>query len=328
MPEETFVEPLLRENPDRFVQDKITYPKLHELYKTSLTTFWTSDEIDLSVDDRDWRSLNSGEQHFIKHVLAFFANSDGIVNENLVTNFCREVQVPEARCFYGFQQMIENIHSEVYATLLETYVKDPEERANLFKAIETVPAIKKKADWCFKYFDSGKYSFAERLVAFVAVEGIFFSGSFCAIYWLKKRGLMPGLTFSNELIARDEGLHCVFACEMYKSLERPLSVDRVKEIIDEAVQLECFFIKKALPVALIGMNNTQMTEYIKFCADRLLGVLVQEKAYNVANPYDWMELISIDGKVNFFEKRNGEYAKGLKNVPMTSCMFNGANGDF
>jgi ribonucleoside-diphosphate reductase beta chain len=298
---------LLRENKDRFVLLPINYPKVWEKYKQHEASFWTAEEIDLGADLKDWGNLNDGERHFITHVLAFFAASDGIVNENLAVNFMSEVQIPEARCFYGFQIMMENIHSETYALLIDTYVKDPSEKDRLFHAIETVPAVKKKAEWALRWINNG--NFAERLVAFAAVEGIFFSGSFCSIFWLKKRGLMPGLTFSNELISRDEGLHCEFACLLYKMLENRLSEDAVQKIILDAVVIEKEFITEALPVGLIGMNSALMSQYIEFVADRWLSELGYAKVYNTANPFDFMEMISLQGKTNFFEKRVGDYQK-------------------
>ncbi|MCF6403654.1 ribonucleoside-diphosphate reductase small subunit [Chitinophaga filiformis] len=298
---------LLKENKDRFVLLPINYPKVWEKYKQHEASFWTAEEIDLSADMKDWNNLNDGERHFITHVLAFFAASDGIVNENLAVNFMSEVQLPEARCFYGFQIMMENIHSETYALLIDTYVKDPAEKDRLFHAIETVPAVKRKAEWALRWIENG--NFAERLVAFAAVEGIFFSGSFCSIFWLKKRGLMPGLTFSNELISRDEGLHCEFACLLYSMLENKLSQEQVHTIIRDAVSIEKEFITEALPVALIGMNSKLMSEYIEFVADRWLSELGYAKIYNTANPFDFMEMISLQGKTNFFEKRVGDYQK-------------------
>ncbi|MCS6934461.1 MAG: ribonucleoside-diphosphate reductase small subunit [Chitinophagales bacterium] len=300
-------EVLLRENKDRFVILPINYPRLWEHYKRHEASFWTAEEIDLSLDLKDWESLNPGERHFISHVLAFFAASDGIVNENLAVNFMREVQLPEARCFYGFQIMIENIHSETYALLIDTYIKDPQEKNKLFHAIETVPAVKKKAEWALRWITNG--TFAERLVAFAAVEGIFFSGSFCSIFWLKKRGLMPGLTFSNELISRDEAMHCEFACLLYSMLRNKLTEERVREIITDAVNIEKEFITDALPVDLIGMNARLMQQYIEFVADHWLAELGYKKVYNVTNPFDFMEMISLQGKTNFFEKRVGDYQK-------------------
>lgn len=298
---------LLKENKDRFVLLPINYPAVWEKYKQHEASFWTAEEIDLSGDLKDWANLNDGERHFITHVLAFFAASDGIVNENLAVNFMSEVQLPEARCFYGFQIMMENIHSETYALLIDTYVKDAAEKDRLFHAIDTVPAVKKKAEWALRWIENG--NFAERLVAFAAVEGIFFSGSFCSIFWLKKRGLMPGLTFSNELISRDEGLHCEFACLLYSMLEQKLSEEQVHQIITNAVEIEKEFIIDALPVALIGMNSKLMAEYIEFVADRWLSELGYSKIYNTANPFDFMEMISLQGKTNFFEKRVGDYQK-------------------
>ncbi|RZK92051.1 MAG: ribonucleoside-diphosphate reductase [Pedobacter sp.] len=298
---------LLRENKDRFVLLPIKYPAIWEMYKKSEASFWTAEEIDLSDDQKHWDNLNSGERHFISHVLAFFSASDGIVNENLAVNFMSEVQLPEARCFYGFQIMMENIHAETYALLIDTYVKDPEEKDHLFHAIDTVPAVKRKAEWALRWIDNG--NFAERLVAFAAVEGIFFSGSFCSIFWLKKRGLMPGLTFSNELISRDEGMHCEFACLLYSMLENKLSEEQVHGIIRDAVEIEKEFVTDALPVNLIGMNAKLMAQYIEFVADRWISELGYTKIYNATNPFDFMEMISLQGKTNFFEKRVGDYQK-------------------
>ena len=298
---------LLKENKDRFVILPINYPTIWEHYKRHEASFWTAEEIDLSSDLKDWANLNDGERHFISHILAFFAASDGIVNENLAINFMNEVQLPEARFFYGFQIMMENIHSETYALLIDTYIKDPKEKDHLFHAIEAVPAVQKKAEWALRWIDNG--SFAERLVAFAAVEGIFFSGSFCSIFWLKKRGLMPGLTFSNELISRDEGLHCEFACLMYSMLETKLSNEDVVKIITDAVEIEKEFVSEALPVGLIGMNADLMQSYIEFVADTWISELGYAKIYNTANPFDFMEMISLQGKTNFFEKRVGDYQK-------------------
>lgn len=299
---------LLRENKERFVLLPINYPKVWEMYKKHEQSFWTAEEIDLHPDLVDWENkLNNDERHFIKHVLAFFAASDGIVNENLAVNFMSEVQIPEARCFYGFQIMMENIHSETYSLLIDAYIKDPKEKHYLFNAIETVPCVKKKADWALRWIQNG--SFAERLVAFAAVEGIFFSGSFCSIFWLKKRGLMPGLTFSNELISRDEGLHCDFACLLYSMLQNKMTEEQVHTIIKDAVNCEHEFVTDALPVSLIGMNARLMCQYIEFVADRLLVSLGYSKIYNATNPFDFMEMISLQGKTNFFEKRVGEYKK-------------------
>ncbi|HZK65407.1 MAG TPA: ribonucleoside-diphosphate reductase small subunit [Puia sp.] len=298
---------LLKENKDRFVILPINYPRIWEMYKKHEASFWTAEEIDLSSDQKDWQALNDGERHFISHILAFFAASDGIVNENLAVNFMSEVQLPEARCFYGFQIMMENIHSETYALLIDSYVRDPKEKDRLFHAIETVPAVKKKAEWALRWIQHG--SFAERLVAFAAVEGIFFSGSFCSLFWLKKRGLMPGLTFSNELISRDEGLHCEFACLLYSMLNQKLSEEAVVAIIAEAVSIEKEFISEALPVRLIGMNADLMKQYIEFVADRWLAELGYAKIFKAVNPFDFMEMISLQGKTNFFEKRVGDYQK-------------------
>jgi len=313
-------EVLLRENKDRFVILPINYPRIWEMYKKHEASFWTAEEIDLSDDLKHWENLNSGEKHFISHVLAFFAASDGIVNENLAVNFMSEVQVPEARCFYGFQIMMENIHSETYALLIDTYIKDPVEKDRLFHAIDTVPAVKKKAEWALRWIENG--TFAERLVAFAAVEGIFFSGSFCSIFWMKKRGLMPGLTFSNELISRDEGLHCEFACLLYGMLNQKPSKQEVTQIITDAVEIEKEFVTEALPVNLIGMNAKLMSQYIEFVADRWLVELGYDKVYNATNPFDFMEMISLQGKTNFFEKRVGDYQKsGVLNTTTESKAF-------
>ncbi|XP_064386033.1 ribonucleoside-diphosphate reductase subunit M2 B-like [Halichondria panicea] len=302
-------EPLLQENPRRFVLFPIQNPDIWQFYKKAEASFWTVEEVDLSKDMTDWNRLKPEEQHFIKHVLAFFAASDGIVNENLVERFSSEVQVTEARCFYGFQIAIENIHSEMYSLLIDTYIREPAEREYLFNAIETMPCVKQKADWALKWIASETASFAERIVAFAAVEGIFFSGSFAAVFWLKKRGLMPGLTFSNELISRDEGLHCDFACLLFSKLQHKPSSERVKAIITDAVSIEQDFLTRALPVSVIGMNCELMKRYIEFVADRLLVAMQQTKVYNVENPFDFMENISLEGKTNFFEKRVGEYQK-------------------
>lgn len=301
-------EPILKENKDRFVLFPIRHNDIWQYYKKAEASFWTAEEIDLSQDLKDWASLNDGETHFIKHVLAFFAASDGIVNENLAENFVSEVQYTEAKFFYGFQIAIENIHSETYSLLIDTYVKDPKEKDGLFTAIDTMDCVKKKADWALRWIDEG--SFAERLIAFAAVEGIFFSGSFCSIFWLKKRGLMPGLTFSNELISRDEGLHCDFACLLYNNhLVNKLPKETVTNIIKDAVTIEKEFVTDALPVKLIGMNADLMCQYIEFVADRLLAELECPKIYNSTNPFDFMDMISLQGKTNFFEKRVGEYQK-------------------
>jgi ribonucleoside-diphosphate reductase beta chain len=304
-----FVEPILAENPNRFVLFPIKHDDIWAYYKKQEASFWTAEEIDLSPDLQDWNhKLNDDERHFVKHVLAFFAASDGIVNENLAENFVNEVQYTEAKFFYGFQIMMENIHSETYSLLIDTYIKDPEEKNYLFNAIEHLDCVKKKADWALRWIENG--SFAERLVAFAAVEGIFFSGSFCSIFWLKKRGLMPGLSFSNELISRDEGLHCDFACLLYNEhLERKLPTETIRKIITDAVAIEKEFVSDALPVNLIGMNADLMCQYIEFVADRLLAALNQDKQYGVENPFPWMDMISLQGKTNFFEKRVGDYQK-------------------
>ena len=327
--EEREQEPLLRGNTKRFVLFPIQYDDIWEMYKKAQASFWAVEEVDLGNDPKDWEKLTDNERHFISHVLAFFAASDGIVNENLAVHFLREVQIPEARCFYGFQIAIENIHSEMYSLLLQTYVRDSEERARLFGAIETIPCVRKKAEWALKFIYADKTSFptsledkqfATRLVAFAVVEGIFFSGSFCAIFWLRQRGLMPGLTFSNELISRDEGLHCDFACLLYtKYIQNKLTQQQVHQIIREAVIIEHEFVQDALPVKLFGMNAELMAEYIEHCANRLSQALGYEKLYPEAqNPFPWMELISLDGKSNFFEKRVGEYAKaGVSTLKMS-----------
>ena len=302
-------EPLLQDNKDRFVIFPIQHNDIWQFYKNAEASFWTAEEVDLSPDLHDWQNkLNDNERFFISRVLAFFAASDGIVNENLAINFLQEVQYPEARCFYGFQIMIENIHSEMYSLLIDTYVKDPAEKDYLLRAIETIPCVTKKAKWALRWITKG--SFAERLIAFAAVEGIFFSGSFCSIFWLKKRGLMPGLTFFNELISRDEGLHCDFACLLYVNhLQNKLSEETIREIIVDAVAIEKEFVTDALPVKLIGMNAELMCQYIEFVADRLLVALGCNKVWNATNPFDFMELISLQGKTNFFERRVGEYQK-------------------
>ena len=302
-------EPLLQDNKDRFVIFPIQHNDIWQFYKNAEASFWTAEEVDLSPDLHDWQNkLNDNERFFISRVLAFFAASDGIVNENLAINFLQEVQYPEARCFYGFQIMIENIHSEMYSLLIDTYVKDPAEKDYLLRAIETIPCVTKKAKWALRWITKG--SFAERLIAFAAVEGIFFSGSFCSIFWLKKRGLMPGLTFSHELISRDEGLHCDFACLLYVNhLQNKLSEETIREIIVDAVAIEKEFVTDALPVKLIGMNAELMCQYIEFVADRLLVALGCNKVWNATNPFDFMELISLQGKTNFFERRVGEYQK-------------------
>jgi len=300
-------EPILKSNDDRFVLFPIKHRDMWDMYKKAEMSFWVAEEIDLHQDLVDWEKLTADEQHFIKHVLAFFAASDGIVNENLAINFMNEVQYPEARCFYGFQIMIENIHSETYSLLIDTYIKDTAEKDYLFHALENLECVSKKGQWALRWITNG--SFAERLVAFAAVEGIFFSGSFCSIFWLKKRGLMPGLAFSNQLISRDEGLHCDFACLIYTQLVNKLPETQVQEIIANAVEIEKEFVTDALPVNLIGMNADLMCQYIEFVADRLLVSLGCGKIFNATNPFDFMELISLEGKTNFFEARVGDYRK-------------------
>lgn len=315
LPKNTVVEePILKDNPDRFVLFPIEHEDIWQMYKTQQAMIWTAEELDLASDMVDWNDkLNDNERFFIKHVLAFFAASDGIVNENLAENFLSEVQYTEAKFFYGFQVMMENVHSETYSLLIDTYIKDSKEKDYLFNAIETFPPVKTKAEWALRWIDNGSY--AERLIAFAAVEGIFFSGSFCSIFWLKKRGLMPGLTFSNELISRDEGLHCDFACMLYNNhLVNQLPKEQVRDIIISAVDIEKEFVTESLPVRLIGMNSDLMNQYIEFVADRLLLELECEKVYNATNPFDFMDMINLQGKTNFFEKRVGEYQKaGVKN---------------
>ena len=306
-------EPILVDNPNRFVLFPIEHDDIWQMYKDQQASIWTAEEIDLSQDMADWVKLSEDERYFVKHVLAFFAASDGIVNENLAENFLSEVQYTEAKFFYGFQIMMENVHSETYSLLIDTYIKDPKEKEYLFNAIETFPPVRKKADWAMRWIDNGSY--AERLVAFAAVEGIFFSGSFCSIFWLKKRGLMPGLTFSNELISRDEGMHMDFACLLYNNhLVNKLSKEKVTGIITDAVKIEAEFVTESLPVRLIGMNADLMNQYIEFVADRLLVQLGCDKVYNTTNPFDFMDMISLQGKTNFFEKRVAEYQKaGVSN---------------
>ena len=311
---------LLQDNPNRFVLFPIQHSKIWEAYKQELACFWSVEEVDLSKDLNDWKSLDENEQHFICHVLAFFAGSDGIVLENLGKRFLDEVQIPEARCFYGFQLMMENIHSEMYSLLIDKYINDPNKKTKLFNAIDTIPCISKKANWALKWIEDQNSNFATRLVAFACVEGIFFSGSFCAIYWLKKRGLMPGLTFSNELISRDEGLHTDFAVLLYSMLNNKLDKQTIYDIITEAVSIEKEFILDAIPCSLIGMNAELMSEYIEFVADRLVVQLGYSKIYNAQNPFSFMELISLEGKTNFFEKRVSEYSLanvGKNNAPIS-----------
>lgn len=311
----TQVEPILQENKNRFVIFPIKHHDIWEWYKKMEASFWTAEEIDLSQDLNDWNNkLSDDERYFVKHILAFFAASDGIVNENLAENFVNEVQYAEAKFFYGFQIMMENIHSETYSLLIDTYVKDEAEKDDLFNALEVFPAIKKKADWALKWIESD--SFAERLIAFAAVEGIFFSGAFCSIYWLKKRGLMPGLTFSNELISRDEGVHCDFAVHLHNHhLVNKVPKERIRSIIVDALNIEREFITESLPVSLIGMNAVLMTQYLEFVADRLLVELGCDREYNTTNPFDFMDMISLQGKTNFFEKKVAEYQKsGVMNT--------------
>lgn len=306
------IEPLLAPDDNRFVMFPIQNQDIWKMYKKQVDCFWRAEEIDLSKDLTHWDGLNEDEKKFISMILAFFAASDGIVLENLAQRFMSDVQVSEARAFYGFQIAMENIHSETYSLLIETYIKDKEEKHRLFNAISNYPCIKKKSDWAQKWIHDNRSSFATRLVAFACVEGIFFSGAFCSIFWLKKRGLMPGLTFSNELISRDEALHCEFAVLLYSKLVKKMDKSRIHEIIKEAVEIETEFICEALPCKLIGMNSQMMTQYIQFVADRLCVQLGYKKIYNVVNPFDWMELISLEGKTNFFEKRVGDYALANK----------------
>lgn len=318
-----FIEPILRENPNRFTLFPIAKPKLFAKYKNALSVFWVPEEIDLSKDMRDWIKLNDNERYFIKNILGFFAGSDGIVQENLATRFIKEVQLPEARAFYAIQNAIEQIHSEVYSLLIDTYVEDKKEKMDTFHSIQTMPCVAKKAEWAQKWIESTDEDFATRLVAFAIVEGIFFSGSFCAIFWLKQRGIMPGLTVSNEFIARDEGLHTDFACALYEEIERKLPKAKIHRIIREAVKIEKEFITKSLPCDLIGMNAKLMTQYIEFVADRLSAQLGYGKIYSATNPFDFMERISLEGKDNFFEKRVSSYAKagvGKKQEEMTFTM--------
>ena len=306
-------EPILTENPGRFVIFPIQHDDIWQMYKKHESTFWTAEEIHLTEDLQDWEKLSDNERHFIKNVLAFFAASDGIVNENIAENFVREVQYTEAKFFYGFQIMMENIHSETYSLLINTYIKDSAERDYLFNAIDNIPAVKKKADWALRWIDNG--SFAERLIAFAAVEGLFFSGSFCSIFWLAKRGIMKGLSFSNELISRDEGLHCDFACLLYNQhIVNKLDKSILEKIITDAVVIEKEFVTESLPVGLIGMNADLMCEYIEFVADRLLVSLGNPRVYNAKNPFPFMEMLSLQGKTNFFERKVGDYSKsGVSN---------------
>ena len=318
----TNTEPILTRNDNRFVMFPIEHQDIWEMYKKSVDCFWRAEEIDLSKDYADWESLNSYEKYFISMILAFFAASDGIVLENLATRFMSDVQIAEARAFYGFQIAMENIHSQTYSLLIETYIKNSEEKHRLFNALEYFPCIQKKGDWAQKWINDNRSGFATRLVAFACIEGIFFSGAFCSIYWLKKRGLMPGLTFSNELISRDEALHTEFAILLYKKLVKKLPKARIHEIIKEAVEIENEFICEALPCRLIGMNAGLMTQYIQFVADRLCLQLGYDKIYNVSNPFDFMELISLESKTNFFEKRVDAYALATKTMEGDVFEFN------
>jgi ribonucleotide reductase beta subunit family protein with ferritin-like domain len=317
-------EPLLTEDDNRFVMFPIKDKDIWKMYKKQVDCFWRAEEIDLSKDIKDWEKLTPNEKHFLSMILAFFAASDGIVLENLGMRFMSEVQLAEARAFYGFQIAMENIHSETYSLLIDTYIKDETEKTKLFNALNEYPCIRKKADWALKWINDKRSSFATRLVAFACVEGIFFSGSFCSIFWLKKRGLMPGLTFSNELISRDEALHTEFAVLLYNKLNKKMNKSRINEIIKEAVEIEKEFIIEALPCKLIGMNSKLMSEYIEFVADRLVIQLGYEKIYKTANPFSFMEMISIEGKTNFFEKRISEYALATKEKKEDIFDLNGA----
>jgi len=317
-----FVEPMLRPDNSRYVMFPIKYNDVWEMYKKQIDCFWIVNEVDLSKDLTDWEKLNEDEKHFISMVLAFFAASDGIVQENLAVRFMNDVQVAECRAFYGFQIMMENIHSEMYSTLIDAYIKDNVQRDKLFNALDNFPCIAKKADWAKRWISDNDSSFATRLVAFAVVEGIFFSSSFASIYWIKKRGLMPGLTFSNALISRDESLHTDFAVLLYSKLQRKLTNTRIHEILKEAVEIEKEFITEAIPCRMIGMNAKLMCQYIEFVADRLVVQLGYEKIYNSANPFDFMELISIESKVNFFERTNSEYALANKTVNDDVFEFN------
>ena len=319
-------EPLLTENDDRFVMFPIQDKEIWDMYKKQMDCFWRAEEIDLSKDLAHWEKLTPNEQHFIKMVLAFFAASDGIVLENLGMRFMSEVQLAEARAFYGFQIMMENVHSESYSLLIDTYIKDKDEKQQLFKALENFDCIRKKGEWAMKWINDKRSSFATRLIAFACVEGIFFSGSFCSIYWLKKRGLMPGLTFSNELISRDEGMHTEFAVLLHNKLNHRISKKRLYEIVSEAVEIEKEFICEALPCRLIGMNSDMMSQYIEFVADRLIVQIGYPKLFNTANPFDFMEMISINGKTNFFERRVSDYS--LSNGKKDSSAFSFGEVDF
>ena len=302
-------EPVLTPNPHRYTLFPVQKPKLYAKYKEHMSTFWVPEEVDLSKDKKDWNKLSMNEQYFLRHILGFFAGSDGIVQENLATRFMGEVQLQEARAFYSIQNAIEQVHSESYSLLIDTYIDDPKVKLETFHAIQTIPCVAKKADWAKRWIDSKDEDFATRLIGFAVVEGIFFSGSFCAIFWLKQKGIMPGLTTSNEFIARDEGLHTDFACALYEEIVHKVPKAKVQKIIREAVKIEKEFILKSLPCALIGMNSDLMSKYIEFVADRLSAQLGYGKVYNTENPFDFMERISMEGKDNFFEKRVSSYAK-------------------
>lgn len=320
-------EVLLRNNNRRFVLFPIEYPQIYEIYKRAESSFWTANEIDLSKDYKDWERLTDDERYFIKNVIGFFAGSDGIIMENLAVNFMREVQIPEVRSFYSYQIFNEAIHSETYSLLIDTYIKDREEKEHIFNSIENIPSVAKKAAWAYKWIQNKENTnFQLRLIAFAIVEGIFFSGSFCAIYWLKKRGLMPGLTFSNELISKDEGMHCEFACLLYSMIKNRVDNETVKNIFEEAIEIEKEFITESIPCALIGMNAEMMKQYIEFVSDRLLVQLGYEKIWNTENPFDFMELISLRPKANFFELRVGEYAKS--SIAVDNLEFEINNEDF
>ena len=317
---------LLKKNNNRFVLFPIIHNDIYELYKKAESSFWTANEIDLAKDMNDWEKLNVNEQHFIKNVIGFFAGSDGIIMENLASRFMREIQIPEARAFYSYQIFNESIHSETYSLLIDTYIKDNEEKERIFNSIDNIPSVAKKALWAYKWIENKDVSFATRLIAFAIVEGIFFSGSFCAIYWLKKRGLMPGLTFSNELISKDEGMHCEFACLLYSKIKNKVDYSEVSKIFIEALEIEKEFITESIPCNLIGMNSVLMKQYIEFVADRLLIQLGYNKIWNTENPFPWMELISLKPKSNFFEIRVGEYAKA--NIAIDNTDFEINNEDF
>lgn len=324
------IEPLLQKNENRFSLFPIQYGDIFDFYKKAVASFWSVEEVDLSSDMKDWNSLTQNERDFISNILAFFANADSIVNENLALNFYKDIEISEVRLFYGFQIAIEGIHGEMYSLLIDTYIKNDEYKNTLFNAINELPIITEKASWAFKWMNKNNSTFAKRLVAFAAIEGIFFSGSFCAIFWLKKRGLMPGLCFSNELISRDEGLHTDFACLLHsKLIYNSNGEEDAREIISEAVEIEKRFICNSIPVDLIGMNNVLMSQYIEFCADRLMISLGYNVIYNSKNPFEWMEMISIPGKTNFFEKRVGEYSKfevGITNKDVVD--FSNLSDDF